>query len=121
MAIIIKTPEEIEKLREGGKHLAYVLAETAKLVRPGVSALELDTFAAAEIKKLGDESAFLGYKPAGHRNAFPASLCVSVNAEVVHGIPNEAPRTLKEGDIVALDLGLIHESITESNRVKKRG
>ena len=110
MAIIIKTKDEIEKLREGGKRLAHVLAETAKLVRPGISALELDRFAEQKIKELGDESAFLGYKPKGHRMAFPASLCISVNSEVVHGIP-KATTILKEGDIVSLDLGIKHEGL----------
>ncbi len=116
MAIIIKTPAEIEKLREGGKRLARVLADTAKLVRPGVSATELDAYAAAEIKKLGDEAAFFGYKPAGHRKAYPASLCVSVNSEVVHGIPKENT-ILKEGDIVSLDLGLKHAGLFTDHAV----
>lgn len=110
MAIIIKTKEEIEKLREGGKRLAMVLAETAKLVKPGVSALELDKFAQEKIKELGDESAFLGYKPSGHHKPFPASLCISVNSEIVHGIP-KATTILKEGDVVSLDLGIKHQGL----------
>ena len=110
MAIIIKTKEEIEILREGGKRLAMVLAETAKLVKPGISALELDKFAEAKIKELGDDSAFLGYRPKGHRMAFPASLCISVNSEIVHGIP-KSTTILKEGDIVSLDLGIKHKGL----------
>ncbi len=110
MSIIIKTKEEIEKLREGGKRLAFVLAETAKQVRPGISALELDEFAYKKILELGDKSAFLGYRPAGHRMAFPASLCISINSEVVHGIP-KATTILKEGDVVSLDLGLSHDGL----------
>ena len=110
MAIIIKTKEEIEKLREGGKRLAFVLAETAKQVRPGISALELDKFAEAKINELGDTSAFLGYKPSGHHKPFPASLCISVNSEIVHGIP-KATTILKEGDIVSLDLGIKHQNL----------
>ena len=116
MAIIIKTPEEIEKIREGGKHLASVLVKTAAQVRPGVSALELDTFAQEEIKKLGDEPAFLGYKPVGHRNAYPAALCISVNSEVVHGIP-KATTILKEGDVVSLDLGIKHKGLFTDHAV----
>ena len=108
MAIIIKTPKEIEIIREGGRRLAQVLADTAKQVRPGISATELDAFAQNEIKKLGDTPAFLGYKPVGHRKAYPAALCVSVNAEVVHGIPKDTT-ILKEGDFVSLDLGLNHK------------
>ncbi len=110
MAIIIKTPEEIEKLREGGKRLASVLAAVAELVRPGISALELNSFAEERIAALGDTPAFLGYKPAGHRIAYPAGLCVSVNAEVVHGIP-KATTILKEGDIVSIDLGVKHDGL----------
>ena len=116
MAIIIKTEEEIAKLREGGKRLAKVLADTAKLVKPGISTIELDQFAQEEIKKLGDTPAFLGYKPAGHRTAYPAALCVSVNSEVVHGIP-KAGTILKEGDIVSLDLGLKHEGLYTDHAV----
>ena len=112
MAIIIKTAEEIEKLREGGRRLDYVLLEVAKHVRPGISTLDLDVVAQAEIAKLGDgdTAAFLGYKPLGHRTAFPAAICISVNAEVVHGIP-KATTILKEGYIVSLDLGLKHERL----------
>ncbi len=107
MAIIIKTKEEIELLREGGKRLASILQMVAKEVRPGITALELDAIAQAEIARLGDSAAFLGYKPVGHRSAFPAALCVSNNAEVVHGVPKENT-VLKEGDIVSIDLGLKH-------------
>ncbi len=110
MAIIIKTPEEIEKLREGGKRLAQVLGEAAAHVSPRVSAAELDAFVQKRIAELGDSPAFLGYKPAGHRIAFPAALCVSVNSEVVHGIP-KATTVLKEGDIVSIDLGLKHAGL----------
>ena len=107
MAIIIKTAEEIEILREGGRRLASILATVASAVKPGVTALELDAVAQAEIAKLGDSAAFLGYKPVGHRIAFPAALCVSNNAEVVHGIPKDKT-VLREGDVVSIDLGLKH-------------
>jgi methionyl aminopeptidase len=116
MAIIIKTREEIEKLREGGKRLAQIVAATAARVHPGVTALELDTFAQEEIRRLGDEAAFLGYKPKGHRLAFPAALCVSVNAEVVHGIPKKTT-VLKEGDIVSIDAGLKHDGLFTDHAV----
>ena len=107
MAVIIKTPKEIETLREGGKRLGTILQAVSELVAPGVSALELEMFTQQKIKELGDEPAFLGYKPAGHRTAFPAALIVSVNSEVVHGIPT-AKKILKGGDIVSLDLGIKH-------------
>jgi methionyl aminopeptidase len=110
MGIIIKTPEEIEKLREGGKHLASILYKIKERVVPGVSTLDLDIYAEKLIRDVGDEPAFLNYKPEGALTPFPASLCVSVNDEVVHGIPNKE-RILKEGDIVALDLGLKHKGL----------
>ncbi len=110
MAIIIKTPEEIEILREGGRRLASVLYKLKDKVAVGISTKDLDDYAFKLIKDLGDEPAFLNYRPAGAKMAFPASLCISVNDEVVHGIPNKN-RILEEGDIVALDLGLKHKGL----------
>ncbi len=108
--IIIKTPEEIEILREGGKRLATVLYKTGEAVKPGISTKDLDDYAFKLIKEMGDEPAFLNYKPEGADSAYPASLCVSVNEEVVHGIPSK-DKILKEGDIVSLDLGLKHKNL----------
>jgi methionyl aminopeptidase len=108
--IIIKTPEEIEILREGGKRLATVLYKVKEIVKPGISTLELDKYAEKLIKEMGDYPAFLNYKPDGADRHYPASLCVSVNDEVVHGIP-KADKILKEGDIVSLDLGLRHKNL----------
>ncbi len=105
--IIIKTPEEIEIIREGGKRLAFALHKVAEKVAPGVSTKELDIYAERVIREAGDEPAFLNYRPEGASTPFPASLCVSVNDEVVHGIPRE-DRILKEGDIVSIDLGVKH-------------
>lgn len=110
MAIIIKTKEEIEKLREGGVRLARVLAEVAKEVHPGVSAGDLEMLTQEKIKALGDVPAFLNYKPVGHMKPYPAALIVSVNSEVVHGIPTPK-KILNDGDIVSLDLGLKHEGL----------
>jgi methionyl aminopeptidase len=111
MAVKIKTPKDIEILREGGKRHAFILNEIAKSVKPGVSTKDLDDMAARLIKEGGDKAAFLGYKPYGAKRPYPASLCVSVNDAIVHGIPNESPYILKEGDIVSLDLGLEHEGM----------
>lgn len=110
MSIIIKTKEEIEILREGGKRLATVLYKVAKKVVPGVSTLELDKYAYGLIKEMGDEPAFLNYKPDGARSPFPATLCISVNDEVVHGIPR-ASYILKEGDIISIDCGVKHKGM----------
>lgn len=116
MAVIIKTKEEIEILRAGGKRLADILQKVAKKVAPGVSTLELDEYAYRLIKDGGDESAFLNYKPDFHHKPYPASLCTSINNEVVHGIPNKN-KILKEGDIVSLDLGLKHKGLFTDHAV----
>ena len=110
MAIIIKTEEEIAHLREGGRRLATILQKVKSHVRPGISTIELDRIAEDLIRSGGDEPAFKGYKPAHHMAPYPASLCTSVNSEVVHGIPR-ASVILKEGDIVSLDLGIKHRKL----------
>ena len=111
----LKTKEEIATMREGGARHVQILAELAGLVKPGVSTFTLEEEALAMIKAMGDKPAFLDYQPAGADRPFPASLCVSINNEIVHGIPNEVERLLQEGDLVSLDLGLIHKGlITDS-------
>ncbi len=107
--MIAKTEEQKIKLREAGKRLGEALEAVRALVAPGVSTQALEDEALRFIKSGGDVPAFLDYTPEGADRPYPAALCVSINDEVVHGIPNESPRILKEGDIVALDLGLIHE------------
>ena len=109
--IKLKTKEDIAILREGGRRHAKILTELAGMVQPGVSTADLNTRAEELIAANGDIPAFLNYKPAGARRKYPASLCVSVNDEVVHGIPNEEPKILKEGDIVSLDLGIVHKGL----------
>jgi methionyl aminopeptidase len=108
--ITIKTPEEIEILREGGRRLASVLYRVKERVIPGVSATDLDEYARKLIKDMGDEPAFFNYRPEGAKTPYPAALCVSVNNEVVHGIPHKT-KILQEGDIVAIDLGLKHDGL----------
>ena len=108
--ITIKTPAEIEILRQGGKRLATVLYKVKEMVKPGVSTKELDDYVFKLIKEMGDTPAFLNYRPLGAKIPFPASLCVSINDEVVHGIPSKK-RILKEGDIVSIDLGLKYKSL----------
>jgi methionyl aminopeptidase len=108
--IIIKTPEEIEIIREGGRRLATVLHQVKEKIAPGISTKDLDIYAEKLIRDMGDAPAFLGYRPEGARIPFPATLCVSVNDEVVHGIPNKN-KILKEGDIVSIDLGVKHKGL----------
>lgn len=107
----IKSDTERAYLIEGGKRLAAVLRELAAAVAPGVTSEELDDLAEKLIRDGGDEPCFLGYTPEGGTRPYPAALCVSINDEVVHGIPNESVKTLKEGDIVGLDLGLSHGGV----------
>ena len=99
--------DEIKIIREGGRRLAEILRKVAKEVRPGTSTKKLDRLAEKLIREGGDEPAFLNYTPNGDKFPYPATLCVSINNEVVHGIPGDK-RILKEGDIVGLDLGLKH-------------
>lgn len=107
----IRSDEQRASLVEGGKRLAAVLEALRAKVAPGVTAEELDNLAERLIQEGGDQPAFLGYTPEGANRPYPATLCVSINDEVVHGIPNEGMKTLKEGDIVGLDLGLAHNGI----------
>src|SRR3989338_495582 len=108
--IIVKTPEEIKILREGGRRLATVVYKVRDRIGPGVSTYDLDIYAEKLIRDMGDEPAFLNYRPDGARISFPATLCISVNDEVVHGIPKKE-RILKEGDIVSIDLGVKHKGL----------
>ncbi len=108
-----KTSDEIVLLRESGKRLARVLNAVAKEIKPGVTTKHLDEIAEKLIRATGDTPPFLNYTPHGVKVPFPASLCVSVNDEIVHGIPGE--RIIQNGDIVSIDLGLTHNGmITDS-------
>jgi methionyl aminopeptidase len=116
MSVIIKSPKEIEIIREGGKILAGVLVKVAKKVKPGISTYELDKYAHDLIKEGGDTPAFLNYKPEGVLKGFPASACISVNNEIVHGVPKKSI-ILKEGDIVCIDIGLKHKGFFTDHAV----
>lgn len=109
--IRLKSKEEIEILKEGGRRHAEILKKVASLVSPGISTQTLEDEARRLIEEGGDEASFLGYTPEGAKRPFPAALCVSINEEIVHGIPNEGERIIKEGDIVSLDLGLVHKGL----------
>jgi len=99
MNIRYKTPAEIEKLRKAGRVVAEILDLISENVRPGVTTRELDDLAARHFKKRKAKAAFLGYQ------GFPANICVSIDNEVVHGIPGD--RELEEGQIVSVDVGSI--------------
>jgi methionyl aminopeptidase len=96
--IVCKSPREIEQMRKANMLVADVLAELTEMVRPGITTAELDAAAERLVRAAGAEPAFKGYR------GYPATLCASVNDEVVHGIP--ANRALVEGDIISLDMGV---------------
>jgi methionyl aminopeptidase len=100
MGIEIKSPREIDAMRQSGRIVGTVLKILTERIKPGMKTKELDTIAESEMKKLGAVSSFNGYR------GFPANLCVSVNDEIVHGIPGD--RVLRDGDIVSLDFGVIY-------------
>jgi len=102
MAITIKTEQEIELMRESCRLLGIVHKEMESQIRPGISTKEIDIMCDTLIRKLGGIPNFKNY------NGYPASVCVSVNDEVVHGIPTKH-RILREGDIVSLDMGMIYK------------
>lgn len=108
---MIKTSEEIAVLREGGKRLARLIELVKAATKVGVPIRDLDALFEREARAGGDVPAFLGYTPSGAERPFPASLCVSVNDEAVHGVPTESDYILKDGDIVSLDAGLIHQGL----------
>ena len=102
MSVTIKSAREIELMREAGRLLAEVHEELAAFVKPGISTKDIDIYGEKLIRERGCIPNFLNY------NGYPASICVSVNDEVVHGIPNKH-RILQDGDIVSLDAGLIYK------------
>ncbi|SFA93318.1 methionyl aminopeptidase [Acetitomaculum ruminis DSM 5522] len=102
MAISIKSPSQVIKMREAGKILAKVHDELAKIIKPGITTEDINKAGEEIIRSFNAIPSFLNYE------GYPASICVSVNDEVVHGIPNPY-RVLKEGDIVSLDAGVIYE------------
>lgn len=105
--IVFKSAREIELMRDAGKISAQALCAVGEAIRPGVATCELDSAARRFIAKQGAEPSFLGYCN------YPAAVCVSVNDEVVHGIPSD--RVLKDGDIVSIDLGVIYKGYHGDN------
>jgi len=98
--IVLKSSWELARMREAGRMVAQALAYLVERIKPGMATRELDLLTEAFMNRKGGVPSFKGYR------GFPASLCVSVNEEVVHGIPG--PRILKQGDIVSLDIGVIY-------------
>lgn len=101
--IYLKSESEIDKMRESAQIVSRTLGKVSEHIEPGVSTAKLDRIAQEYIESQGGSPAFKGYGPSA--NPFPATLCISINEEVVHGIPSEQ-RTLKEGDVVSIDCGV---------------
>lgn len=101
MEIILRLPDEIEKARASNRIVAEVLSRLREKIRPGVKTKDLDKFAEEIAEKRGAKPAFKGYR------GYPHSLCISINEEVVHGMPSK--RVLREGDIVGLDFGIYYQ------------
>lgn len=108
--MIITTDTDRDTLRVAGKNLRSVLDAVLSACQAGVSAADLDNLAKEKIESLECKPSFLNYKPGGSQRAFPATLCVSNNSEVVHGIPHRE-KVLQEGDVVSFDCGLIHDGL----------
>jgi len=108
--IIIKSEQEIVTMRQSGKVTGRILSELEDFIRPGISTGAIDDFVSEIIRKNGMTPSFLGY------NGYPASVCASINSEVVHGIPS-AKRILREGDIISVDVGCTHKGyVTDAAR-----
>lgn len=108
--ISLKTKEEVGVMREGGKILAEILGQLVAAIEPGISTLDLEKLARGLVSFYKVEPSFLGYQ------GFPAVLCVSVNDEVIHGVPS-VTRVLKKGDIISLDMGVIHKGFHTDSAV----
>jgi len=101
MGIVVKSPQEIDIMRKAGSIVAAILDVLKKSIEPGIITKELETIAVHELRRHGATSSFKGYR------GFPAHMCISVNEELVHGIPGK--RALEEGDIVSLDVGAMFQ------------
>ena len=108
--VTVKTKDEIARLREGGKRLGAILRTLVKASVPGASAQSLNVLAEKLVREGGDPPSFLNYKARGSKKRYPASLCISINDRVVHGLPSEH-EIIRDGDVVSLDMGLIHQGM----------
>jgi len=116
VAIILKSPEEIEIMRQAGRINALALEAAAKAVRPGVTTRELDRIAEAVIRSHGGAPAFLNYPNSSFpEHPYPATINASINAELVHGIPSK--RRLKEGDIISIDVGTVFKGFVGDSAI----
>lgn len=111
MSITLKTQEDIKKLRKGGKIHAAIMDELVKLAKPGNTTLDIDDRAMELIEGYGVKPLILGYHAKFAPRPYPAATCVSINDVLVHGIPNEHPQTIEDGDLVSIDLVIGYENV----------
>ena len=111
----LKSEKEIEILREGGAHLASILHELKTRALPGVTTRELDMYAEKRMRDIGGVPILKGYKPHGAKFPFPATVCISVNSVVVHGIPGEY--VLQDGDVVGFDTCLLYKDMVTDSAI----
>ena len=109
--MIAKTPEEIAALREGGRRLATYLNELKGMVKPGITARELEARALELIASGGDDPAFKGHKDRKNDKPYPSSLCLSVNDVIVHSPASDNDAVIQDGDVVKLDFGIKHKGL----------
>lgn len=107
--MILKSPAEITVMRQGGAILADILKKLAEAVKPGITTLELDLKARELFRSYGVRPSFLGY------DGFPAAICVSINEEIVHGLPSK--RIIQEGDVVSIDAGVFYKKFHTDSAV----
>lgn len=115
--VILKTDEQIQIMREGGKILAAILKAVSEKTVPGASTKMLNEYVDELCQQYESRAAFLNYMPYGADRPYPASICISINDEIVHGIPNEDPRLIQEGDVVSLDMGIVYKNLIVDSAV----
>lgn len=114
MPIKLKSEAELDTMREAGRIVGQTLAGVREMVRPGLNALEIEAFVTEEFRRHGAIETFRGYDPAG-KPPYPSNICISINEELVHGIPRE--RILQEGDIVTFDLGATYKGFVGDSAI----
>ena len=107
MVVKLKSEAEMQTMREAGQIVGQTLAKIREMVRPGLNLLEIESFVEDEFKRYGATETFRDYQPGPSYPPYPSNICISINEELVHGIP--ADRTLSEGDIVTFDLGATYK------------
>ncbi len=112
---LIKSKGEIEIMKEGGRRHAQILRMLKEYTKAGMTTMQIDEYAEKLVRENGDIPSFKNYKPHGARKAYPASICISINDEIVHGIPSD--RVIKDGDVISIDLGLTHRNLVTDSAI----